>query len=112
MNNRHRGSNWRAKVRKELQAKGQDDCGICKKPLKGTPRGSVHIDHKKPLSKGGTDDVGNLHLVHGRCNDIKGDGSNSIPVNQSNEIISALEVFSGIPIIGTPGVLIDNIQED
>ena len=30
------------------------------------------IDHIRPLSKGGSDQVGNLQLLHARCNRIKG----------------------------------------
>lgn len=27
-----------------------------------------HVDHKKPLSKGGTNDPKNLQLLHAKCN--------------------------------------------
>ena len=44
-------------------------CGIC-----GTEVGSalIHIDHKIPISKGGTHTQENLQLAHGRCNLRKG----------------------------------------
>jgi len=31
------------------------------------------IDHKTPLNKGGTNDIGNLHLTCIKCNKVKGD---------------------------------------
>ena len=46
-----------------------ENCGLCKEYM---PPEDRQIDHRKPRSKGGTWDSGNLHLVHGRCNSRKG----------------------------------------
>jgi len=40
-------------------------CVFCLKPLK---RGAFHIDHHIPLAKGGSNDRGNLRLLHKKCN--------------------------------------------
>lgn len=44
------------------QQKGR--CALCGKRLVG----AYHVDHVMPLSKGGTDDRGNLQIVHPVCN--------------------------------------------
>lgn len=38
----------------------------------------MHVDHVKPRSKGGTDDVGNLQLLCAGCNLLKGTETNAI----------------------------------
>jgi len=43
-------------------------CGGCRLPLGG----SFHIDHRVPLSRGGTGDRSNLQAMHPRCNLSKG----------------------------------------
>lgn len=45
-------------------AKGRLRCALCGKPITG----KYHIDHWIPLSKGGANEVGNLRVLHGRCN--------------------------------------------
>ena len=57
-------------------------CGICYKPIfygahesvisQRNSRGAWNIDHKIPLSKGGTDKNSNLQAVHISCNRWKG----------------------------------------
>ena len=39
-------------------------CWWCNKPITGKP----HLDHWIPLDKGGTNDPGNLHYMHAKCN--------------------------------------------
>lgn len=56
-----------------IRAAQTDKCGRlicwrCGKPIKGTP----HLDHWIPLAKGGANEAGNLHYMHGRCNQSKG----------------------------------------
>ena len=56
------------------------DCHICSEPIdlevprhvgdKGWERG-LHLDHVIPLSRGGTDLIGNIRPSHGLCNMIK-----------------------------------------
>lgn len=42
-------------------------CAYCDKAL-----GRYHIDHKQPISRGGSNDLSNLHLTCGKCNMRKG----------------------------------------
>ena len=46
-------------------------CPICKHLLPGDLAG-VHVDHKRPLTDGGTSAPDNLHAVHAICNLVKG----------------------------------------
>jgi hypothetical protein len=46
-------------------------CLLCAKPLGTITQSSV--DHMIPLSRGGTNEIRNLHLVHRRCNTDKKD---------------------------------------
>ena len=48
----------------QTDGKGRLICWHCGNPIKGTP----HLDHWVPLAKGGTNDAGNLHYMHARCN--------------------------------------------
>lgn len=43
-------------------------CAYCKQLLSG----AYHIDHKTPVSRGGTNDIDNLHITCPRCNMRKG----------------------------------------
>lgn len=43
---------------------GRLRCWWCGKPIEGT----AHLDHKHPLSRGGTNDIGNLALTCAQCN--------------------------------------------
>ena len=43
-------------------------CSYCRELLSGR----FHIDHKTPVSRGGRNDLENLHLTCGRCNMTKG----------------------------------------
>jgi 5-methylcytosine-specific restriction endonuclease McrA len=45
-------------------------CAICQKPVADMDKS---IDHKVPLSRGGTNDIDNMQIAHLRCNQIKGD---------------------------------------
>lgn len=42
-------------------------CAACFEPL----RGKYHVDHREPLSRGGSNDPTNLQLLHPRCNHEK-----------------------------------------
>jgi hypothetical protein len=48
----------------QTDAKGRLICWECGKPIRSTP----HLDHWIPLAKGGTNDAGNLHYMHAKCN--------------------------------------------
>jgi ribosomal protein L44E len=52
----------------QTDKKGRLICWKCGKPITDTP----HLDHWIPLEKGGTNDPGNLHYMHARCNLEKG----------------------------------------
>ncbi len=55
-----------------LRERDGDDCWRCKRPMHfDLPRGHQQaptIEHLKPSSKGGTNELGNLCLCHARCN--------------------------------------------
>lgn len=54
---------------KTIYAKYNGCCAICGKPVKFD---KLTIDHKTPLSKGGTDEIDNLQLSCWMCNQFKG----------------------------------------
>jgi 5-methylcytosine-specific restriction endonuclease McrA len=61
-------------LRTEL-LKRQKNCPICLFPLKTNVRSNyfnIEIDHKKPVSKGGSNKLVNLRLTHRICNRIRG----------------------------------------
>jgi len=41
-------------------------CGICNKPIKFGDK--YEIDHIYPVSRGGSNSLGNLQVVHKKCN--------------------------------------------
>ena len=43
-------------------------CGLCKKLLGD----AAEVDHRVPLSDGGTNSMSNLHVVHSRCHTSRG----------------------------------------
>ena len=45
-------------------------CCICARPIS---QGQESLQHMKPRSKGGTDDIENLRPAHKRCNSALGD---------------------------------------
>ena len=53
-----------------LQNRQGGKCGICGKPFN-----EFHIDHIIPLSRGGSNTIGNLQLTHSTCNLKKGSKS-------------------------------------
>lgn len=74
-NNRYRarkmgnGGNYTADDLAAIRAAQTDKqgrliCWACNKPIVGKP----HLDHWIPLDKGGTNDPGNLHYMHAKCN--------------------------------------------
>ena len=58
----------RPAVVEALRAKQQNRCGLCGRPLGD----HVHVDHIKPLSKGGSHTLRNWQLAHPACNLAKG----------------------------------------
>lgn len=48
----------------QTDKQGRLICWRCGNPIKSTP----HLDHWIPLDKGGSNDPGNLHYMHARCN--------------------------------------------
>lgn len=55
---------------RELFFEQKGMCGLCELPLETD---NFHVDHWKPLSKGGSNDKSNLKLLHPKCNLIKHD---------------------------------------
>lgn len=56
--------------KKTIYAKANGKCAICGKPVKFK---EMTVDHRVPLTKGGTNDLGNLQLAHLSCNRAKAD---------------------------------------
>ncbi|MEL6420095.1 MAG: HNH endonuclease [Pseudomonadota bacterium] len=66
----------------ELWAAQAGQCALCGEPMPRHRRAVAHstlwkewrptLDHVRPRSKGGTDALDNLQLVHRRCNRRKG----------------------------------------
>lgn len=55
-------------------------CNGCEKKL---PKRNLTIDHKKPVSKGGTDRLSNLQLLCANCNAIKGNAKTQAQLKKS-----------------------------
>jgi 5-methylcytosine-specific restriction endonuclease McrA len=56
---------------RDLCRQQQFRCAICRKPFEGEDL--LNIDHRVPISKGGTNAWTNLGAAHVRCNDKKAD---------------------------------------
>lgn len=56
--------------KKTIYAKANGKCAICGKPVKYK---EMTVDHRVPLTKGGTNDLENLQLAHLSCNRAKAD---------------------------------------
>lgn len=67
--NKEKGIN-RIRIKDKLMHDQKGLCAICGATLSTAHK--VSIDHKIPVSKGGTDDVSNLQLTCFKCNLIKG----------------------------------------
>ena len=53
-----------------MKHRGVVNCYVCGKPI--TKEGHATLEHILPVSKGGTDDMGNLALSHEKCNQVRG----------------------------------------
>jgi 5-methylcytosine-specific restriction endonuclease McrA len=56
-------------LREHVIARDGHICGICGRPVAPD---NVHIDHIKPLCRGGVTVLGNLRVTHSKCNLRKG----------------------------------------
>lgn len=56
--------------RMAMKHKGVVNCHVCGKPI--TKESYATLEHILPVSKGGTDDMGNLALSHEKCNQARG----------------------------------------
>lgn len=65
MSNRKKYTEYQKRA---IYANGNGRCGICGKPINFE---DMTVDHKIPLSCGGTDDIENLQPAHLCCNRIK-----------------------------------------
>lgn len=55
-------------LKKRLWKRQKARCLWCEKPIDYYNLWECEVDHKKPLSDGGTDDERNLQLLHEKCN--------------------------------------------
>ena len=69
--------------KKTLYGECGGDCQGCKEHFKIQ---HLEIDHKTPRSMGGTDTKGNLHLLCGNCNRIKGNRSQEYLIARLKEL--------------------------
>lgn len=69
--------------KKTVYAKYNGCCAICGKPVKYK---KLTIDHKMPLSKGGTNEMSNLQLSCRMCNQFKGNMDTQEFTRKVNEI--------------------------
>ncbi len=60
-----------SRQRARLYERQQGLCAFCDLPF--TEEDKESLDHIKPRSKGGSDKISNKVLVHGSCNQLKGD---------------------------------------
>ncbi|MHA1302115.1 MAG: HNH endonuclease [Candidatus Heimdallarchaeaceae archaeon] len=67
---RSRNSKYKRKLKQKLYKKSRGICGICGQ---GVGFNQATLDHKVPLSKGGTWSLKNLQVAHRKCNEHKGD---------------------------------------
>jgi 5-methylcytosine-specific restriction endonuclease McrA len=102
---RQAASRWRSSSKARAKATGRDipipslndthsyllaaekRCYLCGAPLGLSKRSKVHMDHKTPLSRGGSADLDNLGLACAVCDNAKG------PLLQS-EYASLLELLA------------------
>lgn len=62
-----------AERRIELFKRDGAHCGICDGPIPDIfDRRMIHVDHKVPVSMGGSNEIENLQLAHAHCNHSKG----------------------------------------
>lgn len=75
---RQRRKRRRRNERRLLLERDGDVCAWCSLPL-GDPfdTSEVHVDHRVPISRGGSNALKNLNLLHARCNASKGPRSMS-----------------------------------
>ena len=70
--------------KKTIYANGNGRCGICGKPINYSAK---TVDHKIPLSKGGTNGFDNLQPACLTCNLLKGSLTMPELINQVNGIL-------------------------
>lgn len=56
-----------------LLLRDDSKCGICGKSVQGIDPSDIQIDHIRPRSRGGSNNITNLQLAHRSCNARKGD---------------------------------------
>jgi hypothetical protein len=59
--------------RRELWERDEKKCYLCHKRIKNWDGKHMHVDHVRPRSKGGPDEVDNYRAVHPSCNRTKSD---------------------------------------
>lgn len=69
-------------IRNIVEIEKGDKCGICGKPIKFGEE--YELDHIYPVSKGGSDTLDNLHVVHKSCNRKKGGKKTMVGSDQWN----------------------------
>ena len=76
-------------IKEEVFRRSGGTCEICGKPIS---RFQYSIDHRIPLSRGGTNNIDNLRAVHPTCNKLKG---NFTDVEMKKVVTNVYENIAG-----------------
>ena len=69
---RGNGGNHTLEELDQLLAEQNGLCYLCNKPLYSSFKDPIHVEHKIPVSRGGSNDISNIGLAHAGCNYEKG----------------------------------------
>jgi hypothetical protein len=93
----------RKEIVKNLRLRDGNDCRHPDCGLPFTEKNGPTIDHWFPLAAGGTWDLGNLKLMHKKCNAAKGDkiplDDNTLPVVEKKPKVSRAMKRSDRPVV-------------
>lgn len=62
---------WRVWTIRQVVARDGGECYLCHQAFNS--KSDITLDHLIPISKGGTDGLGNMRLAHNNCNRDKKD---------------------------------------
>lgn len=98
-----------AKIRQEVFKRDNYKCKTCGKSPATDSELSLEVDHILPYSKGGTNDIENLHTLCNRCNKGKGNDE-SFNITVKDKIYALLdrinpEILKQISMTGTAKVV-------
>lgn len=114
MNPRVRRRSFSKTERQRIFRASKGICHLCKKPVAlehynnhGHPQG-WHVDHSRPIAKGGTHHINNLRAAHVKCNLEKSD----TPVGEylaevkEQQAKNARHLWGQVTLAGLAGVIV------